>query len=265
MKHEFISTDRLSLALSNGEFEPYIQPIVSASDLRLLGVELLVRWHIPTGEIIPPAYFINHADSAGLLSPLTVKILNRTVDRLSEIKAMLPCDFRIAVNVTPGVLADREFTQRCLELTKENDIHLILELTEQQPFYMDRQTDKILGKLSKGGVKFAIDDFGTGYSVLSYLKYFPVSYIKIDKSFTQDILSEKTSQYIMESIIGLAEKLCIDTVAEGIESQEQITCLRVIGVNYFQGYYFGRPEKLTSFCDKYEMDWQCKHSVGDAL
>ncbi|MWP21661.1 EAL domain-containing protein, partial [Escherichia coli] len=101
MKHEFISTDRLSLALSNGEFEPYIQPIVSASDLRLLGVELLVRWHIPTGEIIPPAYFINHADSAGLLSPLTVKILNRTVDRLSEIKAMLPCDFRMAVNVTP--------------------------------------------------------------------------------------------------------------------------------------------------------------------
>ncbi|WP_434058630.1 EAL domain-containing protein, partial [Escherichia coli] len=109
VKHEFISADRLLRALSNGEFEPYLQPIVSASDLKLSGVELLVRWHMPTGEIIPPTYFINRAESADLLLPLTAKILNRTVDRLSEIKTMLPRSFRLAVNVTPGLLAEREF------------------------------------------------------------------------------------------------------------------------------------------------------------
>ncbi|ENW9632250.1 EAL domain-containing protein [Escherichia coli] len=252
MKYEFISADRLLRALSNGEFEPYLQPIVSASDLKLSGVELLVRWHMPTGEIIPPSYFINRAESADLLLSLTEKMLNRTVDRLSEIKTMLARNFGLAVNVTPGLLAEREFTRMCLELTEENDIHLILELTEQQPFYMNRQTEQIFCRLSDGGVKFAIDDFGTGYSVLSYLKHFPISYIKIDKIFTQNILSEKTSRYIVESIIRLAEKMDIDSVAEGIESQEQVACLKSLGVKYLQGYYFGRPEKLISFCNQYE-------------
>ena len=255
VKHEFISADRLLRALSNGEFEPYLQPIVFASDLKLSGVELLVRWHMPTGEIIPPTYFINRAESANLLLPLTAKILNRTVDRLSEIKTMLPRSFRLAVNVTPGLLAEREFTRMCLELIEGNDIQLILELTEQQPFYMNRQIEQIFCRLSNGGVKFALDDFGTGYSVLSYLKHFPISYIKIDKNFTQNVLSEKTSRYIVESIIGLAEKMDIDSVAEGIESQEQVTCLKDLGVSYLQGYYFGRPEKLLSFCNQYDGRW----------
>lgn len=161
------------------------------------------------------------------------------------------------MNVTPGLLADSEFTQMCLTLTGKNDIHLILELTEQQPLNMDRQMEQIFGRLSDGGVKFALDDFGTGCSVLSYLKYFPVSYIKMDKSFTQDILVEKTSRHIVESVVWLAEKLGIDTVAEGVESQEQVTCLRALGVNYLQGYYLGRPKKISSFCYEYEQCQLC--------
>ncbi len=97
---------------------------------------------------------------------------------------------------------------------------------------MDRQTERMLSLLSDAGVAFALDDFGTGCSVLSYLKYFPVSYIKMDKSFTQDILSEKTSRHIVESVVGLAEKLGIDTVAEGVETQEQVNCLCFLGVDY---------------------------------
>lgn len=143
------------------------------------------------------------------------------------------------MSVTSGLLAEREFTRMCLELT------------EQQPFYMNRQIEQIFCRLSNGGVKFALDDFGTGYSVLSYLKHFPISYIKIDKSFAQNVLSEKTSRHIVESIIGLAEKMDIDSVAEGIESQKQVTCLKDLGVNYLQGYSFGRPEKLLSFCNQY--------------
>ncbi|WP_215418584.1 EAL domain-containing protein [Escherichia coli] len=251
VKHEFISADRLLRALSNGEFEPYLQPIVFASDLKLSGVELLVRWHMPTGEIIPPTYFINRAESADLLLPLTAKILNRTVDRLSEIKTMLPRSFRLAVNVTPGLLAEREFTQMCLALAGHDSIHLVLELTEQQPFNMDRQTEKKLSRLSDAGVAFALDDFGTGCSVLSYLKHFPVSYIKMDRSFTQDILSEKTSRHIVESVVGLAGKLGIDTVAEGVETKAQVNCLCSLGVDYLQGFYFGRPEKVDTFCCEY--------------
>ncbi|EFH5753090.1 EAL domain-containing protein, partial [Escherichia coli] len=169
MDSDFVSADRLMRALSNGEFEPYLQPVVSASDLTVSGAELLVRWHMPTGEIIPPAYFINRVESAGLLLPVTEKILNRAVAGLSEIKAMLPRGFRLAVNVTPGLLAEREFTQMCLALAGHDSIHLVLELTEQQPFNMDRQTEEKLSRLSDAGVAFALDDFGTGCSVLSYL------------------------------------------------------------------------------------------------
>ncbi|HCO1226084.1 TPA: EAL domain-containing protein, partial [Escherichia coli] len=191
-------------ALSNDEFEPYLQPVVSASDFTISGAELLVRWHMPTGEIISPAFFMNRVESAGLLLPLTEKILNRAVAGLSEVKAMLPRGFRLAVNVTPALLAEREFTQMCLALAGHDSIHLVLELTEQQPFNMDRQTEQKLGRLIDAGVEFALDDFGTGCSVLSYLKHFPVSYIKMDKSFTQDILNEKTSRHIVESVVGLA-------------------------------------------------------------
>lgn len=116
---------------------------------------------------------------------------------------------------------------------------------------MDRQTEEKLSRLCDAGVAFALDDFGTGCSVLSYLKHFPVSYIKMDRSFTQDILSEKTSRHIVESVVGLAGKLGIDTVAEGVETQAQVDCLCAIGVNYLQGYYFGRPEKVATFCREY--------------
>ncbi|EGJ4498212.1 EAL domain-containing protein [Escherichia coli] len=251
MDSNFVSADRLMRALSNGEFESYLQPVFFASDLTVSGAELLVRWHMPTGEILPPAYFINRVESAGLLLPVTEKILNRAVAGLSEIKAMLPHGFRLAVNVTPALLAEREFTQMCLALAKHDEVHLVLELTEQQSFYTDSQTRQMLRRLNDAGVEFALDDFGTGCSVLSYLKHFPVSYIKMDKSFTQDILSEKTSRHIVESVVGLAGKLGIDTVAEGVETQAQVNCLCSLGVDYLQGFYFGRAEKVVTFCCEY--------------
>ncbi len=130
MDNDFVSADRLMRALSNGEFEPYLQSVVSASDLTVSGAELLVRWHMPAGEIIPPAYFINRVESAGLLLPLTEKILNRAVAGLSEVKAMLPRDFRLAVNVAPDT-SECEFTQMCLALAGHDSIHLVLEMTEQ--------------------------------------------------------------------------------------------------------------------------------------
>lgn len=247
-------------ALSNGEFKPYLQPVVSASDLNVSGAELLVRWHMPAGEIIPPAYFINRVESAGLLLSLTEKILNRAVAGLAEVKNMLPCGFRLAVNVTPALLAECEFTQMCLALAGHDSIHLVLELTEQQ-FNMDRHTERELIRLSDAGVAFALDDFGTGCSVLSYLKHFPVGYIKMDRSFTQDILSEKISRYIVESVVGLAGKLGIDTVAEGVETQAQVNCLCSMGVDYLQGFFLGGPKEIDAFICKYNQRGFYNHEV----
>lgn len=139
---------------------------------------------------------------------------------------------------------DNSFTDACLELVGESSIRLVLELTEQQPFGVTRETKHVLDRLSYAGVTFALDDFGTGCSVLSYLKYFPISYIKMDKSFIRDIMCDETSRHIIESVVYLAEKLRVETVAEDVETQEQANYLRDLGVDYFQGYYFGKPERL---------------------
>lgn len=251
MQGHIVTTDKLLRAMNAGEFEACIQPVVRSSDLKISGGELLVRWYTPEGKIIPPVHFISQAESAGLLPDMTRRLLLQAVNALSGIKSMLPDNFRLAVNVTPTLLTDGRFIQMCLMLAEESKIRLVLELTEQQPFNVDWQTEWMLGLLNDAGVEIALDDFGTGCSVLSYLKHFPVSYIKMDKSFIQDVLSEDTSWNIVESVVGLANRLGIGTVAEGVETREQVKCLSALGVNYLQGFYFGKPEKVSTFCCEY--------------
>ncbi len=114
MRRDVVTTDRLLNALSQGEFEAYIQPIVRASGLTVFGGELLVRRHTPTGKVIPPLYFIDQIESAGLLSVMTQNILQQAVTELSCMAHILPQGVRLAVNVTPSLLADRDFMQMCL-------------------------------------------------------------------------------------------------------------------------------------------------------
>lgn len=258
MQGHIVTTDRLLRAMSAGEFEACIQPVVRTSDLRISGGELLVRWHTPEGKIIPPARFIGQVESAGLLPDMTCRLMLQAVNALSGIKSVLPDDFRLAVNVTPALLTDSRFIQMCLTLAGESKIRLVLELTEQRPFNADWQTAWRLALLNHSGVEIALDDFGTGCSVLSYLKHFPVSYIKMDKSFIQDILSEDLSRNIVESVVGLADRLGIGMVAEGVEVREQVNCLSALGVDYLQGFYFGKPEKVSTFCCEYLQCQSCR-------
>ncbi|EFB1556605.1 EAL domain-containing protein [Escherichia coli] len=259
MKSNVVTKDWLLRAMNAGEFRAYIQPIVRASDLSVSGGELLVRWHTPERKVIPPARFISQTESFGLLPGMTCRLMLQAANEFLGLGNALPDSFRLAVNVTPALLSDKQFIQMCLILAGEGKIRLVLELTEQQPFYIDWQTEWILSLLNNAGVEFSLDDFGTGCSALSYLKYFPVSYIKIDKVFTQDILCEDScsSQYIVESVIGLAEKLGINTVAEGVETRIQADYLSALGVNYLQGFYYGRPEEVSVFCCKYLQRQSC--------
>lgn len=251
MQCQTVITEDLLQALNNGEFQPYIQPVVRTPDMVVSGGELLVRRLTPTGEVIPPTRFIEQVESAGLLSIITQKILYQTVSGITARTLVLPQDFRLAVNVTPALLEDRDFTRMCLWLSSARQIHLVLELTERLPFYMAKKMSLIMKDLSQAGVEFALDDFGTGCSVLSYLKDFPVSYIKIDRNFIQDILHDEVSRHIVESMVILAEKINIQTVAEGVETQGQMNCLRGLGVNYLQGFYLGKPLSLDTFLNQY--------------
>ncbi|ELO5003670.1 EAL domain-containing protein [Escherichia coli] len=258
MQGHIVTPDRLLQAMNAGEFEACIQPVVRTSDLSISGGELLVRWHTPEGKIIPPERFISQAESAGLLPDMTRRLMLQAVNTLSGIRSILPDDFRLAVNVTPALLTDSRFIQMSLTLAGEGRIPLVLELTEQHPFNADWQTEWMPGLLNNAGVEIALDDFGAGCSVLSYLKHFPVSYIKMDKSFIQDVLSEDISRNIVESVVGLADRLGIGTVAEGVETREQVNCLRALGVDYLQGFYFGKPEKVSTFCCEYLQSQSCR-------
>lgn len=245
MQSKNVTIDRILNAINQEEFQAYIQPIVHASDLTVSGGELLVRWHSSTGKVIPPSCFIGLVESAGLLPLMTKNILRQAAIGLSDMVHMLSQDFRLAVNVTPALLADRGFVQMCLRMAGESSMHLVLELTESHPFSLDRQTEQVMSELIEVGVEFALDDFGTGYSTLSYLKYFPVSYIKIDKVFINNIQQEEKSCHIIDCIVSLAGKIGCRTVAEGVETLEQFNCLFKLGIDYFQGYFFGKPKQIT--------------------
>ncbi|MDF8907418.1 EAL domain-containing protein (plasmid) [Escherichia coli] len=250
-KKDSISTRRFLRALKNDEFEPYFQPIVSASEQTIFGAEILVRWHLPTGDIIPATQFIKQAESAGVLVLITQKVLYKAVSKLLGMSRSFPQTFRLNVNVTPALLKDIHFVQMCKSLSNEKGVRFVLELTEQHPFPTDNQTINILNRLNDANVEFALDDFCTGFSSLSYLKYFPIRYIKIDNSFIQDILYEEASRHIIESMVSLAHNLKIHTVVEGVETSEQVDYLLYLSVDYFQGYFFGKPMCSNTFISKY--------------
>ncbi|EIY5162702.1 EAL domain-containing protein [Klebsiella variicola] len=248
MKSESFTEERIALALKNDEFKPYIQPIVSSKDLSISGGELLLRWCLKDGRIISAKYFIDLAESAGILSLITRKLMREAIMEISKMKSSLGDEFFLSANLTPTLLIDKYFIEECLSIMAESNIQLILELTEHHPFYLNKKTEEAFNILNRAGVKFALDDFGTGNSVISYLNDFPIHYIKIDKAFTRNIFWDKSSYHITKFIVNLAKNFGIKTVAEGAERLGQICKLNSIGVDYFQGFYFGKPEILHEFC-----------------
>ena len=242
-----LSSIRFMAAIQNREFKPYIQPLVSTTNGSISGGELLARWHT-NGKIIRPEHFIMAVESAGLIPEMTMQMLeqiDKEVHNTEDNKRLN--NLILSVNITPELLNNRIFINDCLTLNKRKKFRFVLELTEQKPFVLNSSTVRMMDKLCASGVKFALDDFGTGCSTLSYLKYFPVHYIKIDKSFVRGILVDDICKHIIESIIALADKLNISIIAEGIEEKEQADILYSMGVSYFQGYYFGKPEPLNNF------------------
>lgn len=248
MKNESLTEERISLALKNDEFKPYIQPIVSSKDLSISGGELLLRWCLNDGRIISEKYFVDLAESAGILSIITRKLMREAIMEISKMRSPLGDEFILSVNLTPALLIDKYFVDECISITSESNIQLVLELTEHHPFYLNRKTEEAFNILNSAGVKFALDDFGTGNSVISYINDFPIHYIKIDKLFTRNIFWDKPSYHITEFIVNLAKNFGIKTIAEGAERLGQICKLNSIGVDYFQGFYFGKPEILHEFC-----------------
>jgi diguanylate cyclase (GGDEF)-like protein/PAS domain S-box-containing protein len=246
-----VTTQRLHLetslgqALSNDEIEVVYQPTVDLRTGQTEGVEALVRWRHTEHGILTPSAFLDVAEDTGLIVPIGLYVLNEALRQATVWQTEEHRDLVVAVNLSamqlnrPGLPAA---ICRLLEGHGTSPTALRLEITESILVDAGSHTTSNLKALQELGVSIGIDDFGTGYSSLTYLKRFPVDFIKIDKSFVEGLGADREDTAIVQAIIALGSSLGLSTIAEGVESPEQAHLLRDLGCHFAQGYLFGRPE-----------------------
>ena len=231
-------------ALARDEFRLHYQPKVDIRSGRITGVEALLRWQQPGRELVPPAQFIPLAEETGLIVPIGDWVL-RTACLQSKAwldKGLPP--LTVAVNLSARQFAHESLIEdvaRTLRDTKLDPASLELEITESMVMRDPERAVILLAALKAMGIRLSIDDFGTGYSSLSYLKRFPLDSVKIDRSFIQDLPGSVDDAAITRAIIAMAHSLRLKSIAEGVETEEQLGFLREEGCDEMQGYLFSRP------------------------
>ncbi len=224
-------------ALVNAEFELYYQPLVNLKSNEISAFEALVRWNHPRRGLVSPADFIPVAEETGLIVPLGEWVLRRACAET----AGWPGHIKVAVNLSPSQLKSRNLMQLVVSALAEAGMpanRLQLEITETVLMHNTFNTLATLHQLRKLGVQIAMDDFGTGYSSLSYLRSFPFDKIKIDRSFIQDLSNGAEPLAIVHAVAGLAKSLNMISTAEGVETQQQLDQLQLLGCTEMQGYLF---------------------------
>lgn len=231
-------------SVQRGELFLNYQPILNGVTGRTSGVEALLRWRHPQRGIIPPDRFIPLADESGLIVEIGAWVMREACLQGRKWHEQGMQDLSMSVNVSAVQFAQPrllETVRTTLEDTGFPAEKLVLEITESVLMKDAETTIGMLKALKNMGVRISMDDFGTGYSSLSYLKRFPIDIVKIDKSFVRDINDDEDDAAIIRVIISLARSLRLTTVAEGVETPEQLGFLRREQCDRFQGYFFSRP------------------------
>ena len=237
-------------ALVLDEFQVVYQPKVEVADGSVKGAEALVRWNSSDGTTISPADFIPLAEDNGFILQLGDWILEKVLEDLSDMKAVRGEDFQIAVNLSGRQFRDRDLLRRISRIVEKSDHSfesINFEITESVAMEDSQATLTVLEDLRKLNVSISIDDFGTGYSSLSYLKRFETDYLKIDKSFIDELPDDRKGSALVQDIIRMAHNLDMKIVAEGVEDERQLEFLKTTGCDSIQGYYFSRPLGLKEF------------------
>jgi len=242
-----LETEReLRHALDRDELELHYQPVVALGSGEIVGFEALVRWNHPERGLLDPGEFVSIAEESGLIEPIG-RWVQETACRQALGWHELRPDQRpldVAVNLSVRQVAHRDLADQVRELlarTGLDPVNLRLEVTESALVDESASALATLEALSELGVRLVLDDFGTGYSSLAYLNRFPFDALKIDRSFVDGLGLEQERTAIVEAVIGMARALSLDAIAEGVESEEQLSELRRLGCDFAQGHLFSRP------------------------
>ncbi|WP_420537643.1 putative bifunctional diguanylate cyclase/phosphodiesterase [Ferrovum myxofaciens] len=237
-------------ALECDQFDLYYQPQISLVTNRIIGAEALLRWNHPELGQVSPAEFVPVAEDTGLIIPIGEWVIRRAIQQLRQWLDRGISPIVIAVNLSAVQFLFSNLSVLIPRLLQEASVpsHLFeLELTEGVAMHDPQGAIAILTSLFEQGIRLSIDDFGTGYSSLNYLKKFNVNKLKIDQSFVQNISTAEEDRAIIAAIISMAKSLGLKTIAEGVETREQLIFLREQGCNEGQGYYFSQPLPVSQF------------------
>jgi diguanylate cyclase (GGDEF)-like protein len=250
--------NELRRALDRRELDVFYQPIVSLKTGRIIGLESLVRWHHPERGLVLPGEFIPLAEETGLIIPLDRYVLREACRQMHEWHAQMPTEPPLTVSVN---MSGRQFTQpdliESIELIlKDTSLEppsLNVEITESTIMEDHEYTANVLSKLQALGVQVQIDDFGVGYSSLSYLSRFPLNALKVDRTFIKLMTEDSNNLKIVQAIVMMTHGLGMGVIAEGVETEKQLTQLNALGCEYVQGYLLAVPldsQKVKELLEK---------------
>jgi len=233
----------LRTALEDNQFELYYQPKISASDMRIDGVEALIRWHHPDRGQVPPDAFIPFAEETGLIIPIGEWVVEEACRQQVEWREQ-GLKVSVAVNLSVNQLYSPRLIAQFEDIFQRYDIKsgdIEAEITETTAMHNPDEAIVNLTALRNLGVDIAIDDFGTGYSSLSHLKRLPIQFLKLDRSFVRDITTDENDAAISAATVALAHQLGLKVIAEGVETEAQQAFLSDIKCDHLQGYLFSKP------------------------
>jgi diguanylate cyclase (GGDEF)-like protein/PAS domain S-box-containing protein len=237
----------LHRALERGELRVFFQPLVSLHDASCIGAEALVRWQHPERGLVPPADFVPLAEETGLVVELGAWVLEDAARHAAQWQLHSDAPFVVSVNLSARQLAQADLAERFADVIERTGVlpaNLCFEITESVLMDDADAAIAVIERIRALGVQLAIDDFGTGYSSLGYLKRFPVDIVKIDRAFVAGLGHDPGDAAIVSAVIGLSHALGLRVVAEGVETEAQLTELVALGCDEAQGYFFAPPQPV---------------------
>ena len=240
-ERQILVESKLRHAIENNEIELFLQPKLDIRTGHIHSSEALSRWTDPELGFIPPDEFIAIAERSGLIEALTANIFKNVAQIIHAHSGLTQ---RIAINIAPQELERQNFTESVIQLLRQNSIpHSAIELEITESNFMDHpdRVAGILDSLREVGIRISLDDFGTGYSSLNLLRQLPLDYLKIDKSFIDEISEQARASDLVEKIVEIANNLGMGVIAEGVETDEQLALLERMNCTYAQGYLIAKP------------------------